>query len=48
MYEMGRQYQIDTADGSSFRVHAGRMLESSGCFDRFEFHQNNSYDEETR
>jgi hypothetical protein len=44
MYEMGRQYQMETADGYSARVFAGRMLESSGCFDRFEFQQDDYYD----
>jgi hypothetical protein len=45
MYEIGRQYQMEAADGSSVRVFAGRMLESSGCFDRFEFDQEQGYDE---
>jgi hypothetical protein len=46
MYEMGRQYEMEIADGSNIRVFAGRMLESSGCFDRFEFDQEGNYDED--
>jgi hypothetical protein len=45
MYELGRKYQMEITDGSVIRVFAGRMLESSGCFDRFEFDQEDTYDE---
>jgi hypothetical protein len=47
IYELGRQYLMETADGSSNHVFAGRMLESSGCFDRFELHEENLYGEDT-
>ncbi len=46
LYEIGRPYEVEISEGYSNRIYAGRMLESSGCFDRFECHTEDPYEED--